>query len=622
LEEIIDSEIDLDEDACRYRYRKCIICNFVETQIENHRYGDDWDKLNSYLVYDHETQHFTHVFVEPYYDYVIVTDPITLNIDTCTRYKSCKNMGYTWCPKIYAEPEPHAFKKHDECERWFIVNGGNGRLHSFYDSGVSSYFETLSTIGDFDEITEWFGRQNTYLLCAAGWCDRCTIGSASPLQTPEINVWHEWEGMCRRTIVCKHDYAWNSGEKTNIKIEPCNTILYEETKPHNFIGVFCGDCGARELCIDCGGEICEFYGNCKDCYPCEHCLDCGGKFCDKCSECIDCNISPCDKCCKHSWGDWSEYVPYQFAHTRSRNCFKCGATNYDAAGHTTVTWLTSWTWYDWQWRTIEQINQVPLLQDIEITEDSCQFRFKTCVICNYLDFDIEEHTYGNDWDKRDRFNIWNDETEEIETIYFEPYYEFAFMLDSETNDYPNCAKYKRCTNYAGGSSCPIIFDEPTPHEFKLYYECEKWITLKGERRTHSFSNPNDGVNIRKLSEIGDFDDIVTWFNRAMSYMHCYNGWCSKCLLIKSPTSIRPDFTEWHEWDGMCRRTIKCIHYRAWNPYDLVYIDIDPCNTILYEETKPHSMVEDICQDCGYFSTFKYNLVLPASVTWGDMIQIW
>ena len=482
-----------------------------------------------------------------------------------------------------------------------------------YDELILLMEEAIATFGNPEYCNQWDHEDYGWCMncydsdqiiigeCYLYACNDCNFGVYNTLFVKMIVVteWYEdseREGvsMCRSDIICNKPF-YGVGSPTGY----CETVLFTKIKAHNFIERFCEDCGARELCLVCGGEFCEFCDNCKGCETCIHCLECNGAFCIDCGECIDCNVNPCQRCCKHTWGDWSEYVQYSLVHTRKRDCTKCNATNYDAVGHSTSTWMTSWTWSEWQWRRIELINQIPELQEVELKEESCQFRYKICVVCDYIDYEIEEHSYGSDWDKSDTLYIWNEETQKQEPIFVEPYYIFTLFLDPETNDYPACTRYKTCTNRAGGWFCPRILDEPIPHEFTLYYDCEKWIIMKGEKRNHSFSNPNDGEYIRRLSEIGNYDDIVTWFDKPMTYIYCYYGWCSRCTTIKNPTSIRPEFEGWHEWEGMCRRTVTCIHDRGWNAFDLVYIDLDPCNTILYEETKPHSIVGHFCEDCGY-----------------------
>ena len=75
--------------------------------------------------------------------------------------------------------------------------------------------------------------------CNSGWGNSILIRPSTGTRNAEINNWHEWfdgeNSVCRRTISCIANHG-------NI----CNTILIEETKPHNWSN------GENPECTDCG----------------------------------------------------------------------------------------------------------------------------------------------------------------------------------------------------------------------------------------------------------------------------------------------------------------------------------------------------------------------------------
>jgi hypothetical protein len=604
IEDLLNIGIVITNDSCRYRYKLCVVCGYQEHEVENHKYNDDWDMRNSYDVRNPITGMFDIIPVEPYYLYTPSGDIIPGSDGMCVRYKSCINHGFLWnCPRLYDEPEPHVFNLYNECDVYEIFYGGK-RQHSFALIGVFQWYLSLSEIGNYDEIVTWLNDSRSIVICRAGWCSRCRSSTGGPALKPQVNGWHEWEGMCRRTIVCvSNSQLPFSGPPR--AVNQCNEILYEETKPHNIVGNTCVDCGYKErndLCDFCDGELCEDCGECIDCGDCEHCPDCGGELCEDCNECKDCSLSPCEECCLHSWSGWAIQPHDETDCFRSRSCSKCDAIEEKTDEHTVSLSLESWAWDDMYWITTRFINS--WLPDITVTlgEDACQFRYRECVVCSYLEYEIEDHKYNDDWDMRDVLYVtdWDDElgmgiSREVPV---EPHYIYRnwgeYFLGSTYRDM--CCRVKFCQNPAG-QGCPIFHEYPEPHELKLYNECSKWAVLHDGKRYHIFYTD---WRYTTLEEIGSFDEIVEWVNDSKSWMTCAAGWCGKCMHGRNGNSLDrhiPQVNNWHEWEGMCRRTIVCISNSQADFSG--FTTIDPCNDIIFEETKSHNIVGNTCVDCGY-----------------------
>jgi hypothetical protein len=370
----------------------------------------------------------------------------------------------------------------------------------------------------------------------------------------------------------------------------------------------CKDCDVFEHCLDCGGELCEVCEKCLDCEECEHCLDCGGKFREDCNECVECNTNPCQNCCIHSWSDWTVQSHDENGHTQSRSCSKCDAEDIRAESHTRNLSSVSWDWNVWDWVSVTQIKTLEDLLNTTITlgEDSCQYRYKQCVICDYLEYEVEDHKYNDDWDMRNYYEIWNVNTGKSDIVHVEPYYMyFSYNEDfvpgsgDGRGDSISCYRIKSCINFARSPDCPRLTDDKESHLFKMHNECQKWQIHFGEKRLHYFHDFNENKYYYSLSEIGNFDEIVTWLSKSGTRVHCSAGWCSRCSISSSRAALTPQITEWHEWEGMCRRTITCINNEQYDNSIMMFITIDICYDILFEETKPHNMIGNTCIDCGY-----------------------
>jgi Leucine-rich repeat (LRR) protein len=319
LEDLLNTTIVLGKDSCQYRYRQCVVCDYLEYEIEDHKHGDDWDIRDYYEFYRIETGKWHIVPTEPYYVYIISLDLVPGsgdrlgNLDKCSRVKSCTNRGRDWtCPRFFDEPEPHVFKLYHECEKWEIYYGKE-RQHLFSNNGEKGgIYDSLSEIGNFEEIVIWLNDSNSMVSCKAGWCIRCGVSGSRAALTPQINKWHEWEGMCRRTIICIDNSQYDTTNFTFISIDTCNEILYEETKPHNVVGNTCIDCGYTvngDTCtdFDCTDPHCPEHGNSSN----NRCYFCGdNERCSLCNTCVNCdNCSHCTDCGARIWHNFEQYDP-------------------------------------------------------------------------------------------------------------------------------------------------------------------------------------------------------------------------------------------------------------------------------------------------------------------------
>ena len=314
MEGLLGKEVTLSKDSCQYRFRHCATCDYLDYDIEEHNYSDDWDMRDYYEFYNRETQRWERVPTEPYYVYTPNYDLVLGSGDglgngsMCFRYKSCTNRARQWnCPRLFDEPEPHTFKLHNECEKWGVYYGEE-RTHYFSVIFTNEYYSSLSEIGAFDEIVEWLSNSNSRVYCHAGWCSRCSSIQNSSAVNPVIYEWHENNGMCRRTVVCEHKSVWDMTLRDYISLDPCNTVLYEETKPHNMVGNTCADCGYSDGdCTDpdCTDPNCPEHGNNND----DKCFFCGGTDkCDKCGNCSVCyTCRHCTDCNKRVWHDFEQY---------------------------------------------------------------------------------------------------------------------------------------------------------------------------------------------------------------------------------------------------------------------------------------------------------------------------
>jgi hypothetical protein len=456
--------------------------------------------------------------------------------------------------------------------------------------------------------------------CSMYSCTGCQYGLWNYLYTYLIDItdWYEViednVSMCRSDIICKKPYTEEGlvlafcckDQATHW----CDTLLFTKIKPHNIEGKTCVDCGYTEgddQCNYCDGELCDFCGKCLDCDDCNHCLDCNGEFCKDCGECIECSIKPCQKCCEHAWSEWTVQSHDENGHTQSRLCSKCDVEDIKAESHTRSLSSTSWDWNVWDWVSVTQIKTLEDLLNTTITldEDSCQYRHRKCVVCDYLEYEIEDHKYNDDWDMRNFRVVRNENTGVWEEIFVEPYYVYSpnhdLVLGSGDNlgNSSMCFRHRSCTNLKSTWNCPRFFDEPEPHTFKLYDECNVWEMFYGRKRDHYFRNAGEFRVFESLSEIGNFDEIIIWLNNNNSIVYCSAGWCSRCAMSRNNVAVAPKTLSWHEWEGMCRRAIVCQDNSVFDLTSMSKRIIDICNDILYEETKPHNIVDNICIDCGY-----------------------
>jgi hypothetical protein len=303
----------LGEDACQFRYRECAVCSYLEYEIENHIYNDDWDMRSVFDVSDWDEEIGMwigrEVPVEPYYIYRNWGEYFLGSAyrDMCCRVKFCQNPAGQVCPILHEYPEPHEFMLYNECSKWAVLHDGK-RYHTYRTDWMST---TLEEIGGFDEIVEWLNDSKSWMICAAGWCGRCMhgrYGNSLERHIPQINNWHEWEGMCRRTIVCiSNSQADFSGFTT---IDPCNDIIFEETKSHNIVGNTCVDCGytiGGITCsgLDCTDPNCTEHGNSTY----DECFFCGGtERCVRSGTCIVCSfLRHCADCDNRVWHNFEQY---------------------------------------------------------------------------------------------------------------------------------------------------------------------------------------------------------------------------------------------------------------------------------------------------------------------------
>jgi len=423
----------------------------------------------------------------------------------------------------------------------------------------------------------------------------------------DITDWYEVIddeiSMCRSDIICNKPYLKEGSSLSFYGQDQatfwCDTLLFSKTKSHNIIGNTCIDCGYTEgddQCNLCGNELCDFCGKCLDCDECDHCTDCNGELCEDCGECVECSTNPCKICCIHSWSDWTVLSHDENGHIQSRSCNECYAYEEEIEGHSRSLSFPSWTWNTWDWTPVTNIKILEDLLNTTITldKDSCQYRHRQCVVCGYLEHEIENHKYNDDWDMRNYYEFWNASTGKINIIRVEPYHVYLTYGDGNS-----CHRIKTCINHARSLNCPRLFDDKESHLFKMYYECNRWEIFFGEKGWHDFRDLNANRSYSSLSEIGNFDEIVTWLNRSGTSIFCVAGWCSRCGTMRSRPAQTPQINEWHEWEGMCRRTITCINNSQYDSSILMYITTDTCYDILYEETKPHNIVDNACIDCGY-----------------------
>jgi len=230
-------------------------------------------------------------------------------------------------------------------------------------------------------------------------------------------------------------------------------------------------------------------------------------------------------------------------------------------------------------------------------------------VCDYLDYEVEEHKYGDDWDIGTMFSRWNPVTESSDNFFLDPFYQYVMNYDlvpgsgDGLGSGDTCMRFKTCRNHIGWWNCPLVYDEAEAHVNKLFHECEKWEIVNGSGRYHTFHYFNFSVSHEmiwygSLSEIGGFDDIISWYNSSGASIFCNTGWCSRCSISKNSNNMNVIINDWYEWNGMCRRTIVCGYDLSFDTTAWEFIAIDPCDDIIYEETKPHNIVGGYCTDCG------------------------